>query len=170
MAKGFVSTKELDYIDELTRELMQNISIQEVFYYAISLEHTVADDLYNEAIEKTWFAPVQISARIDFDNPTVTTTEFTLDSQYSLEVYFHTEELRERNVKPTEGDFVEFGEIIFEVTAVTLPQLVFGQVNKKIMTKCVCVPSREGQFQVNGDYAKFVSNTHPVEPTTCTKP
>ena len=44
------------------------------------------------------------------------------------------------------GDFVQFGEIVYELYSVTQPQLVFGQIDQKIMTKCVCGPARKGQF------------------------
>lgn len=167
MARRFITSKELALISKINKELIQNIIGQEVIYYAISEEHTVSHRLYQESINKVWFSPVKINALVDFDNPGVSTTNMTLDSQYTLSVYFHTDELEDRNVKPKDGDFIEFGQIVFEVTAVTMPQLVFGQVNEKIMTKCVCVPSREGQMQVHGDSAMFVDNAHPIDPSSC---
>ena len=85
-----------------------------------------------------------------------------------MSVQFHTDELIERNVKPREGDFIEFGQVVYEIAAVTKPQLTFGQVQKKIMTRCVCIPSRQGQFQIHGDRAKFIDNTTPVNCRKCT--
>jgi hypothetical protein len=163
----FITERELAYIDKINRELIQSMIGQSVIYYAISDEHTVAHPLYQESIDKVWFSPVRINARVEFDNPGVDTTMLTLDDKYTLSVYFHNAELQERNVKPIEGDFLEFGQVVFEITAVTEPQLVFGQVNNKLMTKCVCVPSREGQFQIHGDTSRFVDNTHPVEDPDC---
>ena len=142
---------------------------QEVIYYAISEEHTVSHRLYREAIDKTWFSPVRVNARVRWDNPNTLSNNFTQDSQYVAEVFFHTLELEERNVKPKEGDFIEFGQVVFEITSVTQPQLVFGQINKRIMTKCFCVPSREGQMQIHGENAEFVDNTHPINPSGCNK-
>jgi len=110
---------------------------------------------------------VKINALVNYDNPGVDTTQFTLDSKYSLDVYFHTDELIGRNVSPKEGDFIEFGQVVFEITSVTQPQLVFGQVNEKIMTQCRCTPSREGQMQIHSDSAQFIDNSHPVDPSTC---
>lgn len=167
MARGFITCKELSYISEINKELIQNFVGQEIIYYAISEEHTVSHSLYHESINKVWFSPIRINARVSYDNPGVDSTNFTLDSKYSLTVMFHTDELTERNIKPREGDFVEFGQIVFEITSVTQPQLIFGQVQKKIMTKCTCVPSRQGQMQIHGDDSKFVDNTHPVTCVTC---
>lgn len=167
MARKFITDKEFSLIDKINKELIQGFVGQEVIYYAISEEHTVAHRIYQESVEKIWYTPVKINARVDWDNPAVETNNFTLDSKYTMEVYFHKQELIERNVSPKEGDYIEFGQIVFEITSVTQPQLVFGQVNKKIMIKCVCVPSREGQFQIHGDSSRFVDNTHPVEDPEC---
>ena len=167
IARKFITNKEFDFIEKINRELIQEFVGQEVIYYAISTEHTVSNDLYNESIDKVWFSPVKINARVEWDNPGVSTTNLTLDSKYSLNVFFHTDELIDRNVKAKEGDFLEFGQVIFEITAVTQPELVYGQPNKKILTKCVCVPSREGQMQVNSDSSRFIDNTHPVEDEDC---
>lgn len=167
MARKFITEKELAFIDKINKELLQNVSGQEVIYYAISLEHTQVHDLYNESIDKVWFSPVRINARVEWDNPGVDSTMLSLDSKFNCTAFFHDTELEERNVKPKEGDFLEFGGVVFEITSVTRPQLVYGQVNKKIQVACRCVPSREGQFQIHGDSAKFVDNTHPVEPKEC---
>lgn len=167
MSRKFVTEKEHQYIESLNKELIQNFTGEEVIYYAISKEHTVTHRLYNEAIHKVWFSPVKINARVEYDNPSELSTNFSVDSQYDLTVYFHTLELQDRNVKPTTGDFIEYGQIIFEITSVTQPQRVFGQINRRILTRCICKPSREGQMQVNSINSEFVDNTTPVEDPTC---
>jgi hypothetical protein len=167
LARKFVTSRELTLIKNINKELIQKFTGEEVTYYAISEEHTVAHRLYQESINKVWFSPVKINARVEYDNPGVESTNFTLDSQFTLGVFFLTDELIERNLKPKEGDFIEYGQIVYEITAVTQPQLVYGQINNKIMTKCMCVPSREGQMQVNSDSTQFVDNTHPRDSSTC---
>ena len=72
-------------------------------------------------------------------------------SKYTIEIYFHKAELEDRNVFAQEGDFVEYGGIFYEITSATQPQIVFGQINNKVMVKCTCVASREGQFAAGGD-------------------
>lgn len=167
MARKFISGKDMLFIESLSKELIQEWVAQEVIYYAISEEHTVSHTLYQEAIHKVWFSPVRINARVQFDNPGVDTTNMTMDSKYSLSVFFHSQELEERNVRPREGDFIEYGQIIFEITAVTKPQTIFGQIQRKIMTRLTCIPSREGQMQIYGDSARFIDNTHPVSDAMC---
>lgn len=167
MAKKFITDNELAFISKINHELIQSVVGQEVNYYAISLDHTQVHRLYNEAIKKTWYPPVKVNARVLWDNPNSESTHLGVDSRYTAEVYFHTDELVERNVLPREGDFVEFGQVFFEITSVTQPQIVFGQINNKIMTKCICTPSREGQFQAGSQSDQDVDNSHPVENSDC---
>ncbi len=164
MSRKFVTSREHALIGSINRELIQKVIGQEVVYYALSREETAVDDVYGEAVEKTWYAPVRLNCLVDFDNPVVKTTGMGLDSEYTLELYVHTAELIDRNLRPWEGDFVEFGQTYFEVTSVTMPQLVFGQVNNKIMTKLSCVSAREGTFAAGGYSAHEVDDpSHPVQ-------
>lgn len=167
MARKFVTTKERTFIENINKELLQKVVGQEVVYYAISREHTVAHELYRESVDKVWFSPVRVNARVSFDNTGVDSTMFTLDSKYNLSVMFLNKELEERNLKPRDGDFIEYGKIVYEITSVTRPQLIFGQTQMNIMTKCTCVPSREGQMQVHGNASRFIDNTHPIEDSAC---
>ena len=161
MARKFITERELQFISVINKELIQNVVGQEVNYYAVS-ERT-RTNLYGEAVQKIWNPPIAINARVLWENPTVETKDGNLDNKYTAEVYFHTDELNDRNVRPREGDFVEFGQVFFEITSVTHPQIVFGQVQQKIMTKCMCVMSREGQFQAGNVSSQSVDHSHPVE-------
>lgn len=162
MARKFITSTEIAFINKINHELIQRVVGQEVFYYEIDLERSKVDELYQESIQKTWRAPVKVNARVLWDNMQSMTNTLGIDSKFSLEVYFHTEELDERNVKPKEGDFIEFGNVFFEITSVTQPQIVFGQINNRVQTKCICVPSREGQFAAGGRSGEGIDNTHPV--------
>lgn len=165
MSFKFITEREHAFIARINKELIQKVSGQEISYYSIDASKSKVNSLYGEAIQKVWDAPVKIFARVLWGNESTQTTNRGVDSQYSCEVYFHKLELDERNVKPREGDFVEFGEVFFEITSVTQPQIVFGQVNNKIMTKCICIPSREGQFQAGSSSDRNIKNTHPLANT-----
>lgn len=164
MAKKFITTKELTMINNINRELIQNWISQDVYYYAISPEESEINDTYGEAIRKVWAPPVQINGLVNFNDSTTRSTSEGSDQVYDMEVYCHTQELIERNLKPIVGDFVEFGQVFFEISSVTLPQLVFGQANNKIMTKLTCVTAREGQFSAGSSIEEFVDRSHPVQP------
>ena len=162
MSRKFITDREIAFINQVNKELLQQVIGQDVNYYAISVEKSRAHKLYNEAVKKVWSPPVKVNALVLWDNPSTASTAQGLDAKYNCDVYFHTTELNERNVLPKEGDFVEFGQVFFEITSVTQPQIVFGQINNKIMTKCACVPAREGNFQAGNNSSENIDNSHPV--------
>lgn len=163
MSRKFVTDREINFINAINHELIQAVVGQTVFYYAISIPETRVNDLYKEAVEKTWCPPVEINALVRYDSPVVVSTQFGPDTDYNLDVYFHLQELQERNVSPKEGDFLEFGQIFFEITSATEPQIIFGQINNKMMVKCTCVKSREEQFKAGGQSDRNIAHDHQIQ-------
>lgn len=164
MARKFITTRELRLIDSWNRELIQGTVQQEVIYYGISYEESRVHDVYDEAVTKEYLQPVRINARVEFDQGPAVAKGGTIDSTFTARVILHSEECRQRNLNPREGDFVEYGQVVFEVTSVRHAQPVFGQVNDKLKYELTCVPSREGQFKVDSVRSDGVDNTHPIEP------
>lgn len=163
MARKFITTRETALIDGWVRELVQDFVQQEIIYYGISVEDSRVHDVYDEAILKEYYQPTRINARVKFDQVASAAKGGTLDSNYTAQIQLHPEECRQRNVVPREGDFVEFGQVVFEITTVGYSQPVFGQIDDKIKYELTCVPSREGQFKVDSSRIDGVDNTHPVE-------
>lgn len=162
MSTLFVTDREISFVNLISRELIQHVVGETIYYYAISVEKTRVHRIYREAIKKTWAPPVQINALVRYDSPTTRTTQEGVDTEYNLEVYFHNQELGERNVVPREGDFVEYGGVFYEIATVTQPQLIFGQIQNKILTKCTCVISRESNFANGNDVVHGIDNSHVV--------
>jgi len=104
--------------------------------------------LYNEAVTKVVYSPILINAYVLYNPPEEFSNNFGMDMVYSIEVYIHVHEADERNVRVREGDFVKFGDIIYEIKKVTEPQITFGQINEKVMYKLECVVSRESNFTI----------------------
>lgn len=146
MSRKFISRKEVAFVNTVTKELIQRVVGQEVFYYAILADKTKANDLYNEAIEKIWSPAVKINCLVTYENSQEQIGALPPDSKFSLDVYFHTSELIDQNVKPQMGDFLQFDGIMFEIQQVTESQLMWGMIEQKVMTKCNCIPARKGQF------------------------
>lgn len=146
MPRKFWGRKEDQFVSSISKELIQAVIGQEVFYYAVSFEQTTTNDLYNEAITKVTSAPVKCNALVYYQNTTEVVNAISADSANPLDIHFHTQELADRGLNPKMGDFVQFGDLVYEIYSVTQPQLVFGQIEQKIMTKCVCGPARKGQF------------------------
>lgn len=144
----FVNDKERRFFAQLTKEVVQRIISQEIIYYSVSTEDTKVDDLYNEAINKTVYAPVVINALVLYKDPQNKADKFSLDTVYEIEAYVAKSELAERNLSPLQGDFLSFGDVFYEIIKLTEPQLYYGQVGHKVMWKMECRVAREGQFKI----------------------
>jgi hypothetical protein len=163
MARKFVTSRELGLIDLWNRELIQGTVEQEIIYYGISHEESRVHDVYDEAVYKEYMQPVRINARVEWSQTATKSGGGTADSTYSCKVYLHHLECVERNLVPREGDFIEFGQVVFEITTATWAKPVFGQMNAKLEHELTCVTSREGQFKAESVREDDVDNTHPVE-------
>ena len=146
MSRLFIGRKELSFVKNVNKELIQKIIGQEVYYYAILADKTETNNLYNESIQKVWSPPVKCNALVSYDNMNEVMGALPPDSKFKMDIFFHKAELQERNLSPKMGDFVQFGEIMFEIYSVSEPQMAFGMIEEKIMIKCNCGPARKGQF------------------------
>lgn len=144
----FIGKKEVRFFNSITKELVQEIVAEKVIYYSVSEQHTKSHSLYDEAIKKTVFTPVEVNALVLYNQPKQTNTQFSIDTLYSIEVYFHIHELQERNIIPREGDFLKYGTIVYEIQKLTRPQIVYGQMQNEVMVKAECIVSRKTQFEV----------------------
>jgi hypothetical protein len=150
----FINDQEVQFFNVIAKELIQDIVGQTLTYYAVSDQLTNSDDLYGEAINKTVYLPVEINALVRYEAPAQTVTGFSIDTIYSIEIYFLLDELLERGVVPHEGDFVRFGSSFYEVEQLTQPDLVYGQIDHKVQVMAVCRIAREGQFKIASSEGK----------------
>lgn len=148
MSRLFLSTKEIHFFNSLNKELIQKIVQQKIIYYSVSEEHTQVNDLYKESINKTVYVPVEINARVLYKEPEQSVGQFSIDTKYSIEVYFHMDELEQRKLIPREGDFLKFGTIVYEIQRLTRPQITYGLIEQEVMTKAECIVSRKSNFEV----------------------
>ena len=146
MARLFTSDEERLMVNELTREIVQKVAGQQVFYCGISSEHTKTHDLYNESTKKVYLQPTAINALVFFEEPRQTTTDSGPDRIHRIEVYFHNDELSQRNIKIYTGDFVIYGPVVYEILESKEDQHLHGMVEYPIMTKCICQTARKGSF------------------------
>jgi hypothetical protein len=149
MSRLFIGNKELEFFTSITKELMQKIVAQKIIYYAVSERYTKSHSLYDEAIKKTVYNPIEVNALVLYKNPEQTNNQFSIDTVYQTEVYFYVKELQERNLIPREGDFLKFGNIIYEIQKLTRPQITFGQIENEVMVKAECGISRRSNFDID---------------------
>lgn len=143
----FFGPQDQNYLQCINAELIKNISGQWLMYYRIDPKRTVAN-IYGESKDKWFYPPVKIWARCEYHSPEQTVTNFTLDENRKLSVYFNKFMLQKINLKPTVGDMISYGDTYYEIDTLISDQPVFGIIDSQIEIKAECHRTRGTQFSV----------------------
>ena len=144
----FFGKNERNLVKQVNDELIERVIGQQVVYYSIDLERTNYHPLYGEAIVKSFLPPVRVFALVEYDGiQTKFDTNIGLDKEATITVHFHKRRLTEdQDLFVREGDFVLYGDIYYEITVLSEPKQIFGQVDHKMEISAKCVRAREGLF------------------------
>ena len=145
----FLGQKERNLVKQVNDELIERVIGQQIVYYPISIEHTKYNEIYGEAIVKSYRHPVHVYALVEWEG-IKTENEGYMDSISSIKVHFHRRRLTEdQDLYVREGDFVLYGDTLFEIMTLETPKALFGQIEHKFEITANCVRAREGLFDSN---------------------
>jgi hypothetical protein len=143
----FIGKKERDLVKQVNEEIIERVIGQTIAYYPISLEHTDYHKLYGEAIEKTFLDPITVKALVEWAGYETETTNLGVDRRSKITVKFHKRRLTEdQNLFVREGDFVMYGDELYEILTLNEPRQAFGQIDNRFEIVAECVKAREGLF------------------------
>lgn len=144
----FLGKKERNLVKQVNDELIENVIGQAIAYYPLDIERTNYHDLYGEAVTKTFLPPVRVYALVEFDGITTKySSNIGLDKDSSVTVHFHKRRLTEdQDLYVREGDFVLYGDILYEIVTLSEPRQLFGQIDHKLEISAKCIKAREGLF------------------------
>ena len=147
----FLGEKERNLVKQVNDELIERVIGQQVLYYPIDIDRTNYHPLYGEAINKTFLPPVRVYALVEFGGiQTKFDTNIGLDKESSITIHFHKRRLTEdQDLYVREGDFVLYGDIHYEVTVLSEPKQLFGQIDHRFEISAKCVRAREGLFDAS---------------------
>jgi hypothetical protein len=144
----FRSKHNLEYIRRHNKQLVEHVVGEKITYYGINKEFTRVN-LYGESKGKVWNPPVEIMALVRWGDQEVTTTKFGQDTIYNISFYPLLETLKNINLSPKEGDFVEYDSKYFEIAKISYPQQMLGKEEETFYTKFECITARDGIFHTN---------------------
>ena len=145
----FTGKKEKDFVKQVNDEIIERVVGQTIVYYPISLEHTNFHDVYGEAVDKNFLNPVRVYAMVKYESQNTTTTPLGVDRIEKISVMFHKRRLTEdQDLFVREGDFIQYGNHLYEILSLTEPKWLFGQVDSKFEIGASCVRARESLFNV----------------------
>ena len=167
MARLFVTPREINFINDLTKELIKDVVGQKIYYYSISESRTKINELYDEAPEKIFESPIEIECLVDYQEPTFTTNRYGVEKTQNIEVYIQSRDLLDRQIDVDVGDFFTYGTVIFEITSVSVTKNIFGQIEHNDGIKVIGKQSRKQVFftKVLGPTDEELSDPDAVQDT-----
>lgn len=146
MARLFITPREIDFISDLTKEVIKDVAGQKIYYYVVREDLSDVHDVYEEAPNKVFDPPVEIEARVDYQPEEIRTNKFGHEEFYTINVFFHERDLLDRGIEVRAGDYFSYGDTFFEVTSAVIETNAFGQIEHSIGTKVVGKQARMGQI------------------------
>lgn len=146
MARLFITPREIDFISDITKEVIKDISGQKVYYYRVREDLSDVHDVYEEAPNKVFDPPVEIEARVEWEPGEIRTNRFGVEEFATINVFFHERDILDRGIEVRAGDYFSYGDSFFEITSAVIDTNAFGQIEHSIGTKVVGKQARLGQI------------------------
>jgi len=144
----FLGEKERNLVKQVNDELIEKVIGQQLLYYSVDMKTTDFNELYGEAIEKTFLAPIRIYALVEFtDYSTAYLENAGIDKTWEINVHFHERRLtQDQDMFVREGDFVLYGSYYYEIVKLVEARKLFGQVDHSFEISARCRRARKGLF------------------------
>lgn len=146
MSRLFITTRELDLISDLTKEVIKDVIGQIIYYYRVRDDLTEVHDVYNESSKKIFDPPIEIEALVEWTSPEVSTNQFGSETRNTVSVMIHQRDILDKNIVVREGDYFSYGSIFYEITSLIPISKIFGQVEHITGVKLSGIQAREGQI------------------------
>ena len=148
MSRLFITPRELNFISDITKELIKDVVGQKIYYYPINEIKTKTDVVYNEAMKKVFDNPIALDCLVDSHFQTDTQiNQFGVDAQYKIEVYLQHRDLVHKGIELAIGDFFSFSDVFYEVTEKVFMRNIYGLPEHKDGVKLIGTRSRDTQFK-----------------------
>lgn len=148
MARLFVTPREMNFISDITKEVIKDVVGQFIYYYPISEIKTKNHDIYNESPEKIFDNPIKIEALVDMPVQKDTTGRVGYEQRWTIEAYIQHRDMVDKGIQLAVGDFFSYGSIVYEMIAVSFIRNIYGQTEHVDGYKLTGQNARESQFKL----------------------
>lgn len=147
MPRLFCTPRELNFISDITKEIIKDVVGQRVFYYPISEVKTSVDEVYQESARKIFDNPIILDALVASPEGQSNVGPFSVDQSWKIEAWFHYRDLVEKEVNLSIGDFFSYSDVMYEIVSVDYPRTIMGLPEHKVSVKIEGVNARESLFK-----------------------
>jgi len=163
MPRLFVTQREIDFFNDIGKEIVKDIVGQQVIYWPVSTLKTKIHPVYNEAVKKIFENPIRVDALVGQPTWETRMTQFGPEQVNRLEVFIQARDLTQKNIEVSEGDFFTYGEQAYEIVSSVNMNNFFGQVEHEIGFKVTGILAKAGEFDPQRFY-------RPVDETAVPNP
>jgi len=161
MARLFLTPREIDFINDINKEIIKDVVGQKIYYYTVRPDVTDVHDVYEEAPDKVFDPPIEIEARVEYQPEDNRINRFGVEEFYSIEVYLHNRDLLDRNIDVKIGDYFSYDATFFEIIQHQIESNIYGQIEHAMGVKIMGRQARLGQIQKDPNGPTSESYTDP---------
>jgi len=167
MARLFITPREINFINDIAKEVVKDVIGQFIYLYPISETKTLVHDVYEEAVDKIFENPIKLDCLAEYQADEISTTRFGSEEFYTIDIYVQSRDLIDKEIEILEGDFFQYGGIFFEIIKVPLSNVIYGQIEYNGYVTLTGKQSRKGLFlsQVLGPYDEGYSDPEAIQET-----
>jgi len=146
MSRLFITPKEINFINDLGKEIVKDVIGQKIYLFPISTVKTKIHDVYEEAVDKIFENPVSVDALVLYSADQITTGRFGAEEYYTIEVYIQSRDLLDKGLEIQEGDFFSYGTVFFEIIKAPVSSIIYGEIEYSGYITLTGKQSRKGLF------------------------
>jgi hypothetical protein len=147
MSRLFITPRELNFISDISKEVIKDVIGQKIYYFPISEIKTQTHLVYNEAMQKIFDNPIEIEGLIANPTAEVKVNSFGIDKTFTVEVYLQWRDLVDKGINVSIGDYFSFGDVFYEISEFFYSRLIYGMPEHVDGMKITGVKVRESQFK-----------------------
>lgn len=144
----FVNQRDYEFIQHITRELIDETMDVGVILYKIVVESTKVN-IYGESTSKSRYTPVKVNAVVNYNKNVVSTNDgFGVTQDQRVDFRFARRMLQEVNTYPEIGDIIGYNNHFYEINNIQETQLIAGKPGFNTAIICVAHLTRRTSIDI----------------------
>lgn len=148
MARLFIGPREVQFINDITKEFVKDVVGQCIHYFPISSIKSDVHAVYNESVKKIFENPIRLPALVGQPEWTSKTTNFGPDLEAKLEVLIQFRDLLDKKINLSEGDMFSYDDVLYEILTVVGMNNIYGLAEYNTAWKITARSARLSEFEV----------------------
>lgn len=145
----FVTQRDFEFIQHITRELIDDTMDVGVIIYKIILDN-IKMNIYGESITKPRYNPVKVNAIVKYPKNKIAEERdgFGVNQEQEVEFRFARRMMQEVSTYPEIGDIIGYNNHYYEINNITETQLIAGKPGFNTAIICMAHLTRRASIDI----------------------